>query len=96
MAKQDQLNMKNNLTQEQELMAANAWKNAKDIKCECGGLIFQQALKIKFISRLLTGESEDMNIPVPTLVCVECHKELNLEENKAQENNEIVIDFKKK
>ena len=82
-----------NLTREQSIMLAGALREAKDIACSCGGLIFNQGTKLKLLSKLLIGADEDQLVPIPAFFCIKCLKELNLEEEKP--NDEIVLDFKK-
>ena len=85
------------LTQEQMIMFAGALKNAKNIKCECGGEIFNQGARIKVLSRLLIGSDEDKPISIPTAYCIKCLKELKPEEEKESEDKEILsFDFKNK
>lgn len=48
-------------------------KDATDIKCEeCGSLYFKEVLRIKRISKLLTGEQKDTVVPLPVICCAEC------------------------
>lgn len=83
MAKSTQNPVPSNLTSEQLSMAANAIKSAKDVVCNCGGTIFSEGVKLKKVSRLLTGEDSDKFLPLPSLYCVKCFKELSLEEEKS-------------
>lgn len=49
---------------------------AADIVCEnpeCGGVIFEEKLKIKKISRFLTASDKDSILPIPVIVCAKCH-----------------------
>jgi hypothetical protein len=49
-------------------------KDAEDIKCEsCGGIIFEEKLMIKRISKLLTGGDRDSISPIPVIVCAKCN-----------------------
>ena len=54
---------------------------AADVECECGGKLFKEATKAKKISALDpnndTGQEQFMN--VPSLYCISCKKELELE-----------------
>lgn len=77
------------------LQMANMIKNAEDIKCECGSLIFNQANKLKRVSRILTGEAEDLIIPVPAILCAKCHTELILDKEPPKEDL-ITLDFRNK
>ena len=45
----------------------------KPIICKnCGGMYFRQVVAINKVSRLLTGQSEDSIVPVPTFRCDDC------------------------
>lgn len=72
------------LTQEQMIMAQNAIKNAVDIKCGCGSDIFTQGIKLKRISKLLTGDSQDTIIPISVAYCYKCSKELLLDNDSGE------------
>lgn len=48
-------------------------KDATDIVCEeCGSYHFKEVLKIKKISKLLTGDIKDTVVPLPVLCCDKC------------------------
>ena len=54
-------------------------KDATDVKCEdCGSLNFREALLIKRISKILTGDLKDTIVPLPVIVCDKCGKVLDL------------------
>jgi hypothetical protein len=53
----------------------NLAKDSTAILCECGSEFFQEVMRIRRISRLLTGEPEDRIMPVPAVLCVSCGKE---------------------
>ena len=58
---QDQLNMRVPLD------------DSKEVSCEkCGHEIFVQGFKIRKISGILTGSSEDTMIPIPVFICNDC------------------------
>ena len=42
------------------------------IKCECGGETFSPGMKLRRVSRLLTGEAKDAIIPVEVFLCIDC------------------------
>ncbi len=49
-------------------------KDAEDVKCEkCEGLIFEEKMMIKKISKFLTGSDRDSISPIPVIVCSECN-----------------------
>lgn len=74
-------------------MMTVALKNAKEIKCSCGGEVFAKGVKLKELSRLLTGAEEDELFTIPTLYCIKYFKELIGYEEPPKE--EIVLDFKR-
>lgn len=48
-------------------------KNATDIKCEaCDNDTFEEVIKIKKISKLLTGQPKDSVVPIPMFACKKC------------------------
>lgn len=48
-------------------------ENSKAIICEsCGNNTFTEANYLRSISKLLTGSSEDMIVPIPTFTCTKC------------------------
>lgn len=53
----------------------NLAKDSTAILCECGAEFFQEVMRLRKISRLLTGEPEDRIMPVPAVLCVSCGKE---------------------
>lgn len=104
MAKSNQSFGDMNLSAEQIQMAHNAIRNARDVKCTCGGLVFNQAIKLKQVSSLLSPDGESKLIPVPVVYCIKCLKELNFEEESkpAKDSEEtknpevITLDFHNK
>lgn len=49
-------------------------KNTTAIKCEsCEGETFKEVLFIRKASKLLTGQSQDTLIPIPTFQCSSCN-----------------------
>lgn len=84
------------LTQEQVILLAGAIKNGKDIKCTCGGDIFAQGSKLKLLSKLLLGTKEDELWPTPTMYCIVCNKELNLDAPEPPKDEIVLnLDLKK-
>lgn len=55
-------------------ISAEAVKDAPWIKCEeCEGEVFvQERIKIKQISKFLTGAPQDSIIPMPVIACANC------------------------
>jgi uncharacterized Zn finger protein len=48
-------------------------KNAKDVTCEaCQSKNFKKIMRIKKLSKILTGAPEDALIPIPTFACADC------------------------
>lgn len=48
--------------------------DGKQLVCECGGTAFLEAHMFYRFSKLLTGETKDTVMPVPTFVCAKCGK----------------------
>ena len=63
MKNQQQLNL--NITPE-------SIKNSKTLKCECGGIIFEEKLIFKILSSLLSPTGKEETIPMPVMVCTKC------------------------
>ena len=94
-----QMNMNNTkLTPEQINMMAQALKTAKDIVCKsCGGQIFAEGIRLKELSKIITGDTQNQLIPIPAFFCVKCHTELKQEDlEKPAEENVIYLDKDKK
>lgn len=78
------------LTNEQYQMAEKMLLNAVDIKCECGSYLFAQSVRLKRVSKIITGGNEDLHIPVPSFYCIKCLKEVTLQEPEIKENKDIL------
>lgn len=101
MAKTSAFDMKDTqLTQQQMMVMAQALKTAIDVTCECGCMVFNEGFKLKQLSKLITGESQNRILPIPVAYCVKCHKEYipeeQREEKSAPSDNVIMMDFKNK
>lgn len=47
--------------------------DAVDVECEeCGCKVFEEAMIIKKISKILLGSDRDKISPIPVLVCAKC------------------------
>ena len=54
-------------------LSAETVKDAPWIECEqCKGTVFQERMKIKQISKFLTGAPQDSIIPMPVIACSNC------------------------
>jgi|APCry1669189665_1035243.scaffolds.fasta_scaffold17681_2 hypothetical protein len=54
-------------------MKINLRDHGTQITCEeCGGQVFKDGVFIFKVSKLITGESQDSVVPVPTFVCEGC------------------------
>lgn len=49
-------------------------KNAQSIKCECGGIMFQEKITFKKVSSFLSPTGKEEIIPIPVMVCESCGK----------------------
>ncbi len=48
-------------------------KNSTEIKCEfCEHDTFEEVLKLRKISKIITGSSKDTLIPIPVFACKKC------------------------
>lgn len=49
-------------------------KDAETIKCEeCEGIVFEEKMIIKKISKFVTGSPQDSISPIPVIVCANCN-----------------------
>lgn len=54
-------------------MPSVSLKDSTPVKCEeCGCEVFQQGIKLRKISKLLTGGSKDTITGVPVIACIKC------------------------
>jgi len=70
-------NQQPEITQEQAAMLNSYLQNQPFLKCVCGSEIFNEVTKLKRISKLISGTSNDVLVPIPALVCVKCNKEFS-------------------
>ena len=47
-------------------------KNSKTLKCECGGMVFEEKLMFKVLSALLSPTAREETIPIPVVICSSC------------------------
>lgn len=47
----------------------------ESVVCDCGSEFFIPVIKIKKVSRLLTGSATDSYQPIETIVCLKCQTE---------------------
>ncbi len=57
---------------QQPQISVDALKNATNMQCECGGMIFQQGLIIKKISAILSPTGEEIEVPIQVIFCKDC------------------------
>jgi uncharacterized Zn finger protein len=56
-----------------QLNAKLSLKDTGEISCdECKSLTFSEAVILRKVSRLLTGQTKDSVLPIPTFVCTAC------------------------
>ena len=63
------------------------------VKCECGGETFSPAIKLRRISRLVTGAAEDALQPIEVFLCIECGEPLQEFLPEALKNKKLKIDL---
>lgn len=60
---------------------------AKDVKCtQCGHVYFTPSRRLKFISKIVSPNGQDLLIPVEVLLCTKCGSELDPERAVANVN----------
>jgi len=61
------------MQQPQQQVTLEMMKNATEIKCEkCENNTFEEILKLRKLSKILTGQPKDTLVPVPMFSCKEC------------------------
>lgn len=59
--------------QQQPQVTLEMMKDAKELKCEsCDHDTFEEVLKLRRISKLVTGQQKDTLVPVPMFACKKC------------------------
>lgn len=58
----------------QNILTPELLKSFKNVTCECGGLIFEEAVILKKISALITPSGREELYPLEVLVCKKCGK----------------------
>lgn len=49
-------------------------KDAEDVKCEkCEGLVFEEKMMMKKVSKFITGTDRDSITPIPVIACSNCN-----------------------
>jgi predicted nucleic acid-binding Zn ribbon protein len=66
-------------------------KQQPSVSCEkCGSIYFREVVGIKRVSKILTGSSQDTDVPFPTYKCDNCghiNKEYDIFNNLEEETN---------
>lgn len=69
--------------QQPQRVSLEMMKNATEIKCEmCENDTFEEVIKLRKISKLLTGSQKDTLVPMPMFACKKCghiNKEFDIE-----------------
>ena len=59
-------------------------KSATVLKCEsCDNDTFEEVIKLRKLSKLVTGQAKDTLVPIPMFACKKCghiNKEFNIDE----------------
>jgi len=55
-------------------LTAEMIKNAANITCECGGMVFSEKLLFKKMSALISTSGREEIAPMPIMVCDKCGK----------------------
>jgi len=57
----------------QQQVTLEMMKNATEIKCEkCDHDTFEEVLKLRKLSKIVTGQAKDTLVPVPVFACKKC------------------------
>ena len=64
------------MEQEAQIPMNFSLNDARDINCECGSGVIMTGMKIKKVSRLITGGAKDSIIPIEVFLCTQCGKTL--------------------
>lgn len=57
----------------ENLTASEMLSNTKPVVCEnCGNDVFVEGVKLRKVSRLLTGDTKDGVLPIPVFACSKC------------------------
>lgn len=55
-------------------------ENIPDVQCSnCDSVLFRQATKMKFISRLISPNGQEGYISIPVMICDKCNTEFSPE-----------------
>jgi len=49
-------------------------RNSKNLKCECGGMLFTEKIMFKKISAIISPTAKEETIHIPLFVCDKCGK----------------------
>jgi len=61
------------MQQQQPQVTLEMMKQSKEILCEeCGNNTFEEILKLRKLSKLITAQPKDTLIPVPMFACKKC------------------------
>jgi hypothetical protein len=47
-------------------------EHTSEVRCNCGGDTFSPAIKLRKVSRLVTGQPNDSLLPIDVFLCVDC------------------------
>jgi hypothetical protein len=51
--------------------------DAREVLCKCGNDTYMPGVRVRKVSRLLTGTPDDMVIPIQVFLCTQCGEALN-------------------
>ena len=52
-------------------------KDTTEVACECGCLLFNEAIRLNSVSKILTGTGKDELVTRPVLYCIKCLNQYN-------------------
>jgi hypothetical protein len=69
--------MELNNNQQGKLPLNFSLNDARDVTCQCGGVMFMPGYRFKKVSRLITGGAKDSILPIELYLCTSCGKPLD-------------------
>ncbi len=61
------------MNQPQQQVTLEMMKSAKEIVCEsCKNNTFEEVLKLRKLSKIITAQSKDTLVPIPMFACKKC------------------------
>ena len=68
-------------------------EQTSEVACDCGGTTFSPAIKLRRISRLVSGEADDSFQPIDVFLCIDCGEPLEALLPEALKTKKTKIDL---